>query len=80
MNALLEDFIKQRNKTVIKNYNDLKKEVAEDFKNTIKQFRKRHPYIKYIEFRSKDPWSSRGVIYMKDALDIFVKEDDVEIK
>jgi hypothetical protein len=80
MNTLLGDFIKQRNKTIIKDYKKLKKEVAEDFKNTIKQFRKRHPYIKYIEFRDSNIWRSRGIIYMGDTLDIAVKEEDIEIK
>ena len=80
MTTLLGDFIKQRNKTIIKDYKKLKKEVAEDFKNTIKQFRKRHPYIKCISFKNDDPWRSRGIIYMKDTLDINVKEEDVEIE
>ena len=80
MNTLLGDFIKQRNKTIIKNYKELKREVAEDFTDIIKQFRKRHPYIKCIEFRDDSPWRSRGVIYMEDTLNIVVKEDDIGIK
>jgi len=74
-----EGYIIKRNKTIIKEYKELKKEIAEDFKNTIKQFRKRHPYMKYIEFRDSS-WRSHGIIYIEDTLNIDVKEDNVEIK
>lgn len=66
---------------IIKDYKKLKQNVANDFIQTIKEFKKRHPYIRYIEYRSNHmPWLSNGRIYMNDKFDIDVCEDDVHIK
>lgn len=66
---------------ILKDYKKLKKEIADDFIQTIKEFRKRHPYVKNIIFDSKyNPWMSHGIIYLNDKFDISVYEDDVYIK
>jgi len=65
----------------IKDYKKLKQNVANDFIQTIKEFKKRHPYVKKIIFDSKyNPWMSHGIIYLNDKFDISVYEDDVYIK
>ena len=70
-----------RRKQIIKDYKDLKKEVAKDFINTIKEFKKRHPYIRDITFRSKNcPIRSIGTIMMDDKFEIEVFENDIHLK
>lgn len=71
--------IKQATET-IKDYKKLKQNVADDFIQTIKEFKKRHPYIRKIIFNSKTQWISHGIIYLNDKFDISVYEDDVYIK
>ena len=66
---------------ILRDYKKLKKEVAEDFIQTIKDFRKRHPYIRDITFRSKNcPIRSIGTIIMDDKFEIDVFENDIHLK
>lgn len=66
---------------ILKDYKQLKKEVAKDFEDTINEFRKRHPYIKNISFQSKKfPFISYGSIYMGDKWNIEVYEEHIQFK
>ena len=70
---------RNRDVSIVRDYKKLKKEIAEDFKETMKHFMKKYPYIKSINFRSDDPWGSRGVIYPNRRLTIEVIPEDIEI-
>ena len=68
-------------KQIIRDYKNLKKEVAKDFIETIKAFKKRHPYIRDVTFRSKGcPIISIGTIVMDDKFEIEVFENDIHLK